>query len=46
MAAGGVLHMVIVGAEDVPLFEADLTAKTTDATAREVRCSLPLAGWW
>ncbi len=39
MAAGGVLHMVIVGAEDVPLFEADLTAKTTDATGREVRCA-------
>ncbi|PRW59464.1 trafficking particle complex subunit 2-like [Chlorella sorokiniana] len=37
MAAGGVLHMVIVGAEDVPLFEADLTAKSTDAGAREER---------
>ena len=37
----GMLHMVIVGAEDVPLFEADLTAKSTDAAAREVR-----AGGW
>ncbi len=38
MAAGGVLHMVVVGAEDVPLYEADLSAKTTDAAGgREVR---------
>ncbi len=37
MAAGSVLHMVIVGAEDVPLFEADLSSKSTDAGAREVR---------
>lgn len=37
MAAGSVLHMVIVGAEDVPLYEADLSAKTTDASTREVR---------
>lgn len=44
MAAGNVLHMVIVGAEDVPLYEADLSAKSTDAGGREVRgrwvCSL------
>ncbi|KAL4429597.1 hypothetical protein ABPG77_008646 [Micractinium sp. CCAP 211/92] len=37
MAAGSVLHMVIVGAEDVPLFEADLSSKSTDAGAREER---------
>lgn len=37
MAAGSVLHMVIVGAEDVPLFEADLSTKSTDASGREVR---------
>lgn len=42
MAAGSVLHMVIVGAEDVPLFEADLSTKSTDAAAREVR----LCHWW
>lgn len=32
-----VLQMVIVGAEDVPLYEADLSAKSTDAGGREVR---------
>lgn len=46
MAAGGVLHMVIVGAEDVPLFEADLTAKTTDAGGREVRCTACCGHAW
>mgnify|MGYP001810772919 CR=1 FL=1 len=39
MAAGGAppLQLVIVGAEDVPLYEADLSAKSTDAGGREVR---------
>ena len=35
--ASQVLHMVIVGAEDMPLYEADLSTKSTDAGGREVR---------
>ena len=31
-----VLYFLIVGAEDHPIFEADLTAKSTDASGREV----------
>jgi hypothetical protein len=37
--AGQVLHMVIVGSEDVPLYEADLSTKSTDAGGREVRAA-------
>lgn len=49
MAAGSALHMVIVGADDVPLYEADLSAKSTDAGAREVRlveCGLGRQRCW
>lgn len=39
--AAQVLHMVIVGSEDVPLYEADLSSKSTDAAGREVRAPCP-----
>ncbi len=35
--AAPVLHFVVVGHDDHPIFETDLLSKSTDASGREVR---------